>query len=48
MQFSTLYSSKMVISKTDVFDILIIYNDHISSVKHVFDPLHVFFTLFGC
>ena len=29
------------------FYILTIHNDQISDVKHVLDPLHVFFTLFG-
>ena len=48
MQFSGLGSSKMEISGTDFFDILSIQNDQISYVKHVLDPLHVFFTLFGC
>ena len=36
------------ISNTDFSDILTIHNDQISYVKHFFDPLHVFFTLFGC
>ena len=48
MQFSGLGSSKMEISETDFFDTLTIQNDQISYVKHVLDPLHVFFTLFGC
>ena len=48
MQFSTLGTSKMEISETDFFDILIIHNYQISNVKHVLDPLHVFFTPFGC
>ena len=30
------------------FDILTIHNDEISYLKHVLDPLCVFFTLFGC
>ena len=34
--------------QTQVFDILIIYTNQISYVKHVLDPLHVSFTLFGC
>ena len=38
----------MEISKTDFFDIMAIHNDQISDVKHVLDPLYVFFTLFGC
>ena len=48
MQFSNLGSSKMVISESDFFDFLTIQNDKISYVKHVFAPLHVSFTLFGC
>ena len=36
------------ISETDFFDTLTIQNDQISYVKHVLDPVHVFFTLFGC
>ena len=48
MQFSTLYSSKMEISETDFFYILTIQNDQTSNVNHALDPLHVFFTLFGC
>ena len=48
MQFSSLGSSKMEISKTDFFDIMSIQNDQISYVKRVLAPLYVFFTLFGC
>ena len=48
MQFSSLGSSKMEISKTDFFNTLTIQNDEISYVKHVLAPLYVFFTLFGC
>ena len=48
VQLSSLGRSKMEISETDFFDILTIQNDQISYVKHVLDPLHVFFTLFGC
>ena len=48
MQFSSLGSSKMEISETDLFDTLTIQNDQISYVKHVSAPLYVFFTLFGC
>ena len=48
MQFSSLGSSKMEISKTDFFDILTIQTDQISYIKHVSAPLYVFFTLFGC
>ena len=47
MQFSGLGSSKIEISETDFFDTLTIQNDQISYVKHVLDPLHVFFTLVG-
>ena len=44
MQFSTLGSSNMEISKTDFFfDILTIHNDEISYVKHVLDPLFMVF-----
>ena len=48
IQFSGLGSSKMEFSETDFFHTLTIQNDQISYVKHVLDPLHVFFTLFGC
>ena len=48
MQFSSLGKSKMEISKTDFFDILIIHNDQMFYVNHVLAPLYVFFTLFGC
>ena len=48
MQFSVLYSSKIETSKTDLFDLLTIHNDQIPDVKHVLEPLYVFFTLFGC
>ena len=48
MQASRLSSSKMEISETNFFDTLTIQNHQISYVKHVLDPLHVFFTLFGC
>ena len=47
-QPACLGSSKMEISETDFFDILTTQNDQISYVKHVLDPLYVFFTLFGC
>ena len=30
------------------FDIVTTYNDEICYVKHVLDPLYVFFTPFGC
>ena len=48
MQFSGLGTSKMEISESDFFDTLTIQNYQISYVKHVLDPLHVFFTPFGC
>ena len=32
----------------NIFDILTIHNDEMSYIKHVLDPLCVFFTLFGC
>ena len=48
MQFSSLGSSKMELSKTDFFDTLTIQNDQISYAKHVLAPLYVFFTIFGC
>ena len=48
MQFSGLGNSKMEFSEIDFFHTLTIQNDQISYVKHVLDPLHVFFTQFGC
>ena len=47
-QFSTLYKSNLEHFAKLVFDIVITYNDEICYVKHVSDPLCVFFTLFGC
>ena len=48
-QFSTLFRSKMEIFLFFFFfHILTFHNDEISYVKHVLDPLNVFFTLFGC
>ena len=47
MHLSTLCSSTMKISEIDCFDILAIHNDQISYLKHVLDPLYVFFTLSG-
>ena len=41
-------AQKWKFSETDFFDTLTIQNDQISYVKHVLDPVHVFFTLFGC
>ena len=48
MQFSSLGSSNMEISETDLFDTLAIQNDQISYIKHVLAPLYGVFTLFGC
>ena len=47
-QFSTLYRSKIENFCNFFFDIVTTYNDEICYVKHVLDPLCVFFTLFGC
>ena len=44
MQFSTLYCSKMEISKPVFFDVLTIHSDQISNVQHFSDLFHVFFT----
>ena len=38
----------MEFSEIDFFYFLTIHNDQISYVKHVLDPIHVSFTLFGC
>ena len=38
----------MEISETNFFDTLTIHNDQMPYVKHVLDPLYVFFTPFGC
>ena len=48
VQFSIAGSSEMEISEIEFLDIRTIYNDKISYVKHVLDPLCLFFTLFGC
>ena len=48
MQLSTLYCSKMEISKPVFFDVLTIHNDQISNVQQFLDLFHVFFTRFGC
>ena len=47
-QFSILYRSKMEIFAKHFFDIVTNYNDQISYVKHVLDPLCVFFKPFAC
>ena len=41
-------SQKWKIFAKVFFDIVTTYNDKICYVKHVLDPLCVFFTLFGC
>ena len=47
MQFFTLSSSKIEVSETCLFDIVITYDDHPGYVKHVLGCIYVFFTLFG-
>ena len=47
MQFFALGSSKIEVSETCFFDIVITYNDHPRYVKHVLGCIYVFFTLFG-
>ena len=47
MLFFTLYSSKIEVSRTRFFDIVVTHNDHPSYVKHVLGSIYVFFTLFG-
>ena len=47
VQFFTLGSSKIEVSKTYFFDIVITYNDHPRYVKHVLGCIYVFFALFG-
>ena len=47
MQFFTLDSSKIEVSETYFFDIVITQNDHPSSVKHVLGRIYVFFARFG-
>ena len=39
---------KWIFFAKTIFDIVPTYNDEICYVKHVFNPLCVFFTLFGC
>ena len=46
--FQASAAQKWKFSETDFFDTLTIQNDQISYVKHVLDPVHVFFTQFGC
>ena len=45
--FFTLDNSKIEVSKTCFFDIVITENDHPRYVKHVLDRIYVFFTLFA-
>ena len=47
-QFATLYRSKMENFAKNDFAIVTSHNGEICYVKHVLDPLCVFFTLFGC
>ena len=47
MQFFTLSSSKIEVSETCLFEIVITYSDHPGYVKHVLGCIYVFFTLFG-
>ena len=47
MQLSTLGSSKIEVSETYFFDIVITQYDHPRYVKHILGRVYVFFTLFG-
>ena len=47
MQFFTLGSSKMEVSETYFFDIVITQYDHPKYVKHILGRIYVFFILFG-
>ena len=47
MQFFTLGSSKIKVSETCFFDIVITQNDHSSYVRHILGRIYMFFTLFG-
>ena len=42
MRFFTLGSSKIEVSETCLFDILITYNDHLGYVQHVLGCIYVF------
>ena len=46
MQFFTLGSSKIEVSETYVFDIVITQNDHPSYVKHILACIYIVFTPF--
>ena len=46
MHFSSLYSSKIEVSETYFFDVVITSNDHPRYVKHVLARIYVVFTLF--
>ena len=48
MQFFSLYRSKIEVSETYVFDIVIIPNDHPSYVKHILACVYMVFPYFGC
>ena len=47
MQFFTMGSSKIEVSETYFFDIVITQNDHPRYIKHVLGSIYVFFTPFG-
>ena len=47
MQFFTLGSSKIEVSKTYFFHVVTTQYDHPRYVKHVLDRIYVFFILFG-
>ena len=47
LQFFTLDSSKIEVSETYFFDIVITQNDHPRYVKHVLGRICMIFTLFG-
>ena len=47
MQFFTLDNSKIEVSETYFFDIVITKNDHQSYAKHVLGRIYVFFARFG-
>ena len=48
MQFSSPCSSIMAISETEFLLTFATHNGQMSYVRHVLDPIHVLFTLFGC
>ena len=46
MQLFSVNSSKIEVSETYCFDLVITYNDHPRYAKHVFSRIYVVFTLF--